>query len=854
MATSSVGGVHAVFEADTRGFDASVRGTADQLKAAAQVAEVAGAKIENAGQKIDRAAAMQERAAERARRAWEREVLQQERAAAADTEAARAKDLAALKADILSRSLQAQGQAQNFVNEATAHSVPQFAAASGAIRLLEGGIQNNVRAAERFVATTLGLGPLLRKAFPVVGAIALGAVIVRMGSEFANFAGEAADLGQRLGEGWLGGAVDQLAGVGKEVKSVDDEIQQLNHDLDELHDKLSQDYIGEVKQAQGPAAGAAVEAEQIQARITGNNLIIKALRDRLSLENEVANAGGARLYGVDDPRIKQDADLRRRAKDADITTDSGAARIEAQATAKQIQSLEEMNTDLRVKAADAVRKGVADQLAQEQKVRQDSAKADHAASHSLTQQWERDYKERQAQQIMTLKEELDFWTARAATVKKGSAEYQAAIDKANDVRISGATRAHEQLQQIVREAAHAAASSSGTRGGPAGFMMGFGGTQGLFQGGNEALQAVRAKSAEAAAAIAQSWVEATDKVRTFEGTITPLEVVLHKQAADAETYRLQLKALTDQLDQLRQQDALALALGGDPALTAKEEQLQTQIAQMRAKAAQQGMQDASVVRAQTVTGATINALNRMDEAFTNTADMVSGVLVTSIGKFNDTIAKFLTEPSWQRTHSWDQLGSSFFATVSKSALQQGEGHAIKWAGQAVPFLKKMGLGGTKADGSTASPFHVIVDGGAAAPGATSSAITSASGLLGKLNDSNWASGLFGGNLFGAGSFFGGLPAFASGGPISSNMPALVGENGPEIFMPGSSGHIIPNDKINFGGGGSAPHISIDARGASDPASVQAAVHRAMAGYLPHIANIAVAAQKDEARRRPTLRR
>jgi len=49
---------------------------------------------------------------------------------------------------------------------------------------------------------------------------------------------------------------------------------------------------------------------------------------------------------------------------------------------------------------------------------------------------------------------------------------------------------------------------------------------------------------------------------------------------------------------------------------------------------------------------------------------------------------------------------------------------------------------------------------------------------------------------------GGQPAQAraAGGTVSGNMPYLVGERGPELFMPNSNGNIIPNDKLNMGGG------------------------------------------------------
>ncbi len=44
-----------------------------------------------------------------------------------------------------------------------------------------------------------------------------------------------------------------------------------------------------------------------------------------------------------------------------------------------------------------------------------------------------------------------------------------------------------------------------------------------------------------------------------------------------------------------------------------------------------------------------------------------------------------------------------------------------------------------------------------------------------------------------------VPGLASGGPITG--PAIVGEKGPELFMPGSPGRIIPNNQLGGGRGG-----------------------------------------------------
>jgi len=42
---------------------------------------------------------------------------------------------------------------------------------------------------------------------------------------------------------------------------------------------------------------------------------------------------------------------------------------------------------------------------------------------------------------------------------------------------------------------------------------------------------------------------------------------------------------------------------------------------------------------------------------------------------------------------------------------------------------------------------------------------------------------------------------ADGGPVSANRPYIVGEKGPELFMPSSAGTIVPNGQFGMGGGG-----------------------------------------------------
>tara|TARA_Y100000114_G_scaffold126770_1_gene123261 strand:- start:361 stop:2280 length:1920 start_codon:yes stop_codon:yes gene_type:complete len=62
--------------------------------------------------------------------------------------------------------------------------------------------------------------------------------------------------------------------------------------------------------------------------------------------------------------------------------------------------------------------------------------------------------------------------------------------------------------------------------------------------------------------------------------------------------------------------------------------------------------------------------------------------------------------------------------------------------------------------------------------------------------------------------FSNLPSFAKGGSPPVGRPSIVGEKGPEIFVPRSAGTIIANDKISGSGVVNNINISVDATGSS----------------------------------------
>ena len=72
---------------------------------------------------------------------------------------------------------------------------------------------------------------------------------------------------------------------------------------------------------------------------------------------------------------------------------------------------------------------------------------------------------------------------------------------------------------------------------------------------------------------------------------------------------------------------------------------------------------------------------------------------------------------------------------------------------------------------------------------------------------NFGKSASGGKGGGIGGFIGGLFGFADGGTPPVGRPSIVGERGPELFVPRSAGTIVPNEKI--GGSNITNNISIN---------------------------------------------
>ena len=94
------------------------------------------------------------------------------------------------------------------------------------------------------------------------------------------------------------------------------------------------------------------------------------------------------------------------------------------------------------------------------------------------------------------------------------------------------------------------------------------------------------------------------------------------------------------------------------------------------------------------------------------------------------------------------------------------------------------------------------------------------------------------NIAGHADFVGPMQPKALGGPVQGKSPYLVGERGPELFIPNSSGNIIPNNQMG-GGSGVVVNQTINVT-----TGIQSTVRAEIIGLMPQIAQAAKGAVAD----------
>jgi hypothetical protein len=725
------------------------------------------------------------------------------------------------------------------VGDAGHGTVSSMQAASAAIRVLEGGMTGNIRAAERFIGTIPGVGKALQAIFPLVGSIAVGGIFVKMGEELAKFIEATNKVPQ---------AIEQAFQSLHTASSITNDDLQIS--TDKLRNQLALLEHKPVNMAALALHETWLEADKLTKSLEESD---KALQS-LMKENQITamgavltgKTGTANVSGSLQSYHDQESDLGYRHGQAVRSGDSaGAASLmkelgdkiaseheytqrtiagfragqgfgDPTANIKLLEGDDQNITDTKDTAKNTKDNKDAqlalDAETKKQEAARKAAEAAKKASEAQIDQWRKSLDALKAVQEMTLNQDASFWIGRAAMARNGSLEYRTAVDEGNKAMAAQQGENLRQATQFNKMASRAGGVDD------LGRDLGPEKEQGRdvtdwLKNLNQGIS-LSHENADAMEEASLKMAEATGQISKLDAA--QLQAALHT------------KLYTAAMDDLQEALANAAKLPGGFARNSAMTALQNQGTAWSGERAVQSKQDQQDISDQQVGHVLGVGVNQMVAAWTDASQQVVGLFQNSVNSFNSTLVNVMTSRNRQHQipREFEAMGHSMFTDATSRSLQAGEGM----------IGKALGFGGKKPDGSAGNPLHVIMAGGSAIAGAASSAASKAGGFLGSI-------GKF------IQPFFQG--AFAEGGNFVANRPMLVGDKGPEILMPGNSGSIIPNHQIN---GGTTHSISIDARGSTDPAATEAAIHRAMGQYLPAAVGASVGAVKEQGRRVPLSHR
>ncbi len=347
----------------------------------------------------------------------------------------------------------------------------------------------------------------------------------------------------------------------------------------------------------------------------------------------------------------------------------------------------------------------------------------------------------------------------------------------------------------------------------------------------------QARLRDAMARIADAMVKMRIAGAVASGAMTKLDAATAMAALHQQEYSQAMSAFKAQIRSLQVGVAGA---GMTPVekraaiarVRAQQVQFQTgamQVAQRDAMATGQWRPGSTVV-------AVRNALDEFVLAVRDTSGAIASIVTGTVTGVNRTLSGAIMAHSY---NSWEWRRHILNAMSGQMRSAGARGLDVAMSGMEGGVLKAFGFGPkVKRGDSPTVPIYTMDVGGMKGAG-------SAGAALGKIASATAKHGV--GGFFG--SIFQGF--FANGGTVLPGMPAIVGERGPELFVPHSAGRIVPNHQLV---GNVTHHYHIDARGATDPAAVEMAVHRAIGQAAPHIVAASVQAVHEHHSRIPTNRR
>jgi hypothetical protein len=744
------------------------------------------------------------------------------------------------------------GQTKQF----SSHTVSGMQAASASIRLLENPLGNNTRAIERLLSQSKLLSGAMQVAFPVVGMVAAGSILFKLGNDVAEFIKKTQQMPRNLELGFA--AMNQSSQMADDALKVtndrlDEQIAKLEHKpvngmalaLDEARvnaDKLAESLARDskamselMKENQTGILAQAFAGKDSTAGVSNSVNLYNRQMQSLGTQNSIALHDGDK--GQSAALVKQMADLtdaeRSRLK-TEIAMRSGKVDYEDPETAKttqldygqvhgdqtsnlniergalnQLTLRDEMATD---QTSNVQKTGQVAGLESQKALNAQAAEARRKAAEEMRQSWEADASVFKA------------WQEYAKNIQSYSSEYVNAQFKSSGVSTDDSKSLGEQGN----------------------------GATAYIQSLSQSIE-LRKQDSNAIA-------EASIQMALATGQITKLGAAQAVASMHTQDYTDAMQKLNAQRDYI----SSSSEYNGNPlARQAALQDNQNRTDSLTAGRVIQIAQDAQTTSpgsSSPFVGAT-DALNEFVIASRDAAKQISEFTTSTITGFNDVLLKVMTTRSTghQNRIAFGDYGAGLFRSVANTGLQKAEGSA----------LGAFGFGSSAKMGTQSNPMWTrSVD---AIGGGVSSAVNSAGSFLSKMfggGKGPGASGLAGAMDFSTGAAAddaaaGGIstidstltdmiPFFADGSPGSMSGPAIIGERGPELFVPSGTGNVIPNHKM---GNAQAGHtIMIDASGSTDPAQTRVQVMQGIAAAAPHIANGAISAQRDDKRRSPSSQR
>lgn len=419
-----------------------------------------------------------------------------------------------------------------------------------------------------------------------------------------------------------------------------------------------------------------------------------------------------------------------------------------------------------------------------------------------------------ARNDMSLRAEADFWQDRASRAAQGSDVYIAALRKANEARAGALKQSDRQAADSNKEGFASANRVNDMI--SEGLNSAWGAEVRRAEEAQKKMQesAIEAfKLAEQSQKAAQQIEEERIKLQVQMGLISKLAGAQQVQSLHEEGF----KQFADASDSFRKQFPDVPTPGAPETL--RQYGVQSQ-------------KDQAEVQAASALGQLGESARGLIQSFTDIPAHFTQIFEQTLGDLN---SKIVDELSGKRNVNFGEVGINAARGVETMGLQFVEGKIMNGLGigklgtQNNPMWVRIAEAtGAAVGGGIGTILAKLFGGHGGTVGAAAKGASGASSI---------ASGI--------GGILAALPHFATGGPVPANMPIMVGENGPEPFIPSTSGRMIPNDAM----GGHT--FNIDARGSNDPAAVKAQINQALSQFSRQVPSMAIGAVRDHNSRVPS---